>query len=305
MTAKSSVLTWEYFSVINFFYSGMGATLYWTQEIIGTLHTVISQIKWQLGTNAPIRILDVPCGDMAWMSRFLKTRNDIDYTGIDIVPEIIEHHRESYKNFGWKFKHLDILSIKEIDSYDIIICRTLLQHLYFVDGQKLFKLFSDSGSRLLITTSFYRKDVNEELVISADNTGRFRKLNLEIPPFSLVPPLCIVRDGPPDAFEGWDHFLGIWKLPLRRIKRCKTPVPMLLDKTEQKILFILVPTGLYIDFVSTDPNTAFVTTGPHICFSNFCHFHVIYFRLILYQCISCIVFLDFQCSADPWLTNTM
>ena len=64
--------------------SGEGATLHWTQETIATLHSVVSQLKQLLGVQR-VRLLDVPCGDMAWMSRFLQTRDDVDYTGVDIA----------------------------------------------------------------------------------------------------------------------------------------------------------------------------------------------------------------------------
>ena len=60
--------------------AGMGATVQWTQELAGTLHVLINALKRELGV-ARVRLLDVPCGDMAWMSRFLRTRDDIDYTG--------------------------------------------------------------------------------------------------------------------------------------------------------------------------------------------------------------------------------
>ncbi len=35
--------------------------------------------------------------------RFLVTRDDVDYTGVDIVPELIESHRVTYKQFPWTF----------------------------------------------------------------------------------------------------------------------------------------------------------------------------------------------------------
>ena len=170
-----------------------------------------------------IHILDVPCGDMVWMSRFLQTRQDIYYTGIDIVPDLISHHKQTYGRFQrWRFLEADILDHNFIiDDYDLIINRMMLQHLYFNDVLKLLKKFSDSGSQFLLLTTFPAHPKNEELIIDPhENPGRFRYLNLEIPPIALTPPECLQRDGPIDAFEGWAHFVGLWKLPLRRIKYC-------------------------------------------------------------------------------------
>ena len=49
-------------------------------------------------------LLDSSCGDMTWMPTFLKERNDVEFTGFDIVPENIENHRNSFKDQNWKFE---------------------------------------------------------------------------------------------------------------------------------------------------------------------------------------------------------
>ena len=51
------------------FHQVMNSTLSWTQELTATLHIVINMIKSTLGVDR-VRILDVPCGDMAWMSKY-------------------------------------------------------------------------------------------------------------------------------------------------------------------------------------------------------------------------------------------
>ena len=224
------VLTWS---------AGMGATLAWTQETIAALHVIITQLKHDLGLTR-VRLLDIPCGDMAWMSRFLKTRDDVDYVGVDIVDSLIDHHRKAFTGYGWKFYRQDILEDGMVDddsgkAFDIILCRTLLQHLYFYDISQILRTFSRSGARLLLTTSWYGHDDNKDLEISNENPGRFRRLNLELPPVSLVPPMCLHRDGPPDAYEGWDHFLGLWALPLRRHRRCDAATSFTLAGTDKKI----------------------------------------------------------------------
>jgi len=215
--------------------SGMGATLYWTQEVIAALHVIINDIKEQVGSSHRVRVLDVPCGDMAWMSRFLKTRDDVDYTGIDIVPALIENHRTRFRDYSWKFQHMDIIEDPIEEMYDVIVCRTLMQHLYFHDVMRLLRKFSESGSRYILMTSFYRTSANQELAINGLNPGRFRQLNLELPPISLVPPLCVSRDGPPDTREGWDHYVGLWKLPLKQVKRCYAAKEFALHGTDKRI----------------------------------------------------------------------
>jgi len=206
---------------------GEGATLHWTQETIAALHSVINQLKQLLGVRR-VRLLDVPCGDMVWMSRFLKTRDDVDYTGVDIVPDIIRHHQQNFARFGWRFYEWDVVrdGLEFTNaSFNLILCRTLLQHLYSADVLRSLAHLSSAPFRyrqrvFLLTSSFSRHQRNEELEITGDNPGRFRRLNLELPPVSLVPPLCLVRDGPPDAREAWFLHLGLWELPLRRVSHC-------------------------------------------------------------------------------------
>ena len=221
---------------------GMGATLHWAQETIATLHAVIDQLKQRYGLPR-VRLLDVPCGDMAWMSRFLTTRDDVDYTGVDIVPDLIRHHSEAFAGRPWKFVLSDVVH-DGIDSsngsYDLVLCRTFLQHLYFPDVHRLLShmsVLAHIADRpiYLLTTTFAGHPANDELVIDADNPGRFRRLNLEIPPISLSPPLCITRDGPPDAYDGWNHFIGLWKLPLRRLSDCWKPTPVAVKEFPHKL----------------------------------------------------------------------
>jgi hypothetical protein len=200
---------------------GRGATLKWTQEITIALHNAVNEIKQTLNKKR-LSILDVPCGDMVWMSRFLATRDDIDYTGIDIVPDLIAHHNKVYGSPERKFLAGDILTLPLNKTYDLIICRTLLQHLYFVDVLRVLRKFSNSGSSYIFMTTFAVQDENIELELgSADNPGRFRALNVEIPPVSLTPPLCLTRDGPPDISESWQQYFGLWQLPLYQVGNCR------------------------------------------------------------------------------------
>jgi len=198
------------------FLSGPGSTLLYAQEVIGALHSIIPRLKRELGVDR-IRMLDIPCGDMVWMSRFLKTRDDVHYTGLDIVPDLISRHQRDFAGYSnWTFRVQDIVRNGLNESYDLILSRMMLQHLFSHDVMTVLNHFSQSGSRFLLTTSFNRVNKNREL---PNVVGRFRMLNLELPPFSLIPPICISRDG-----EGKEqqHSLGLWQLPIRRVKPCNS-----------------------------------------------------------------------------------
>ncbi|KAK2152976.1 hypothetical protein NP493_2378g00014 [Ridgeia piscesae] len=163
------------------------------------------------------------------MSRFLRTRDDIDYTGIDIVPSLVDHHRKEYGHFGWKFIQRDVVQNGLNDTYDIIVCRMMLQHLYYSDVMRVLVAFSNSGSGYLLTTTFSYQTTNRDL--PSTESFRFRQLNLEIKPVSLSTPLCIQRDGPPDRHY---TYVGLWRLPLKRVNQCGKPKPFQLEDTGVK-----------------------------------------------------------------------
>ena len=100
--------------------SGAGSTLLYAQEASAMLHTIINTLKYKLGKPI-IRLLDIPCGDFQWMHRFLQTRNDIVYMGMDIVPELINRHQKIFKDCdNWKFLIQDASKTKLKETFDII-----------------------------------------------------------------------------------------------------------------------------------------------------------------------------------------
>lgn len=191
--------------------SGPGSALHNSQAIIAILHTYIMKLKAIL-KKPRVKILDLPCGDHQYMNHFLKTRDDIDYMGMDIVPELIKKHKERYKNAPHiKFQQLDIANSYLNESFDLIICRMMLQHLSNQDVIRALFHFSESGSGYLAATSF--SDVKQNAELNLKMSGRFRPLNLEANPISLEPPICLLRE----SFVGNPfHYIGIWKLPLRQ-----------------------------------------------------------------------------------------
>ena len=195
---------------------------------MAALHVIIGQLKQYLGSQR-IRLLDVPCGDLQWMSRFLQTRSDVDYTGVDVVPDVIQHHRTKFADRPWKFLNLDIVSEPfDVTDYDVIMTRMMMQHLVHDDVIRILRKFSNVTATpcrrpaFLMATTFPHTAANIKL--NVDKTWRFEMLNLEIEPFRLEAPLCLFRDGPPKSA----HYIGLWRLPLRAVaeRSCSKPVPV-------------------------------------------------------------------------------
>ena len=206
---------------------GAGSSLHFAQEMTAALHVIIGQLKQYLGVDR-VRLLDVPCGDLEWMSRFLQTRTDVDYTGVDIVSSVIAHHRSKYSDHPWKFLNVDIVSESiDVADFDLIMTRMMMQHLSHGDVIRILHKFSNvTGPRqrpaFLLATTFAHTAANVKVNVA--DSRRFASLNLEIEPFRLETPLCLFRDGPPK----WLHFMGLWRLPLKVIAEssCRTPVPV-------------------------------------------------------------------------------
>jgi len=189
--------------------SGPGSTLRNAQNIIAILHSVITYTKSVLHKST-VSVLDVPCGDLQWMPYVLDARSDVQYTGADIVPDIIAHHRKKFWRLrNAEFMELDVVSTRLNRSFDIVLVRDLLQHLWLTDAVMALQQLSESGSRFLLTTTFPDTTVNVEVDKDALG-GRKSSYNLERPPFSLQSPVCSSYD--------WNvEYVALWKLPLKQI----------------------------------------------------------------------------------------
>ena len=169
--------------------SGLGSSLAITSLVRQTLDCVINDIKYALNKKV-LRLLDIPCGDLRWMSVFLSNRTDIEYTGMDIVPDIIEHHTKTYSDQPWTFRVHDIVAEPLTTSYDLIFSRDMTQHLTIGDTLRVLKHFSVSGSHFAMMTT-YPSRLHNEQDLDVDRPGRYYEQDLERPPYSLTSTICV------------------------------------------------------------------------------------------------------------------
>ena len=165
--------------------SGPGSELKSTEKIRAELPMLIDKF----GIKS---ILDIPCGDMNWMSTI--NLDNIKYIGADIVPAIIDSNRIIYPNK--EFKVLDITS-DILPKVDLIFTRDCLGHLSNDNVIKAIKNAKESGSRYLLATSFTKWDKNPDI----DNGG-WKCINLMIHPFYLNP-IYLINE---DCKEGYPHY---------------------------------------------------------------------------------------------------
>lgn len=179
--------------------SGPGSTqargAQFEDELVATLDT--------LGIRS---IVDAPCGDCNWMRRVL-ARCDVEYTGIDIVDELIA--RNSARLGGPKTRFIPAdMTRADLPAADLVLCRDGLVHLSYVDARAAIRNFRRSGSRYLLATTFVAHASNQDVP-----TGGWRPVNLEAPPFRF-PSRILEIDERCTHSEGryHDKRLGLWAL---------------------------------------------------------------------------------------------
>lgn len=177
--------------------SGTGSDLLQTRAISNQLPAVCSDFDVHT-------MLDIPCGDFRWM-KHVELEN-IDYTGADIVTDLIQRNNQ-YGTSNIHFCKLNLIDDK-LPKVDLVFCRDCLVHLSLKDGFLALRNICASGSTYFMTTTFIRRRYNHDCA-----TGQWRPLNLEVKPFSFPPPLktineeCTECDG---AFN--DKSLGLWRV---------------------------------------------------------------------------------------------
>lgn len=175
--------------------SGAGSNLTQTAEV----RRVLPGLLAELGCRS---MLDVPCGDFYWM-RLVPL--DVDYTGGDIVSDIVARNQEQYGNERRRFLRLDLLQ-DTLPAADLIFCRDCLVHLSNAHIRRALDNIRTSGATYLLTTTFPGRADNDDIP-----TGSWRPINLQRPPHDFPPPLRLIDERCPDPAYA-DKHLGLWRV---------------------------------------------------------------------------------------------
>ena len=151
-------------------------------------------------------ILDAPCGDFNWMSSM--DLNGIQYTGVDIVGDLIEKNQSRYQRTGIQFINLNLIQ-NSLPKADLILNRDCLVHFSYEDIGRALKNMIRSGSTYLMTSSFSGQSLNFDIT-----TGDWRPLNLEIHPFYFPKPQMVIPEPVEKKYrlENKGKMLAVWDL---------------------------------------------------------------------------------------------
>lgn len=153
--------------------SGDGSSLQYTERIRKEIPILLN--KFNIGS-----VFDAPCGDFNWMKEIVKSCN-INYTGGDIVKDIINNNQKLYSESNINFLHFDITK-NNFPLANLWICRDCLIHLSYEDILSSFKVFSNSTIDYMLTTTHKNNGLFKNKNIES---GGFRYLDLFSEPFNL------------------------------------------------------------------------------------------------------------------------
>jgi SAM-dependent methyltransferase len=177
--------------------SGPGSTAARTERLRPQLNQLLRELNIRT-------LLDVPCGDFNWMR--LADLRSLQYTGADIVPELVRKNTLRYGSPRRNFTRADITR-GPLPKSDLVLCRDGLIHLSFADIERALQTIRESGSTYLLLTSFADCRRNTDIA-----TGDFRTLNFRHAPFNFPAALRTLADGPMLDGSYPDQVLGLYRV---------------------------------------------------------------------------------------------
>ena len=177
--------------------SGIGS------ELSSTLY-VRHLLPGLLSKYAVKSVLDAGCGDFNWARGM--DWNSVQYTGVDIVSEIISDNRKKFSSATVRFVCADITQ-DNMPKVEAILCRDCLFHFSPEDVINAVINFKRAGARYLLTSTFQSLRKNRSIP-----TGDFHPINLQLAPYNFPVPLESIPDSP------LEKSLALW-----RLSEIKTP----------------------------------------------------------------------------------
>lgn len=151
--------------------SGPGSSAQYTGEYRSFLHRLLQsrQVK---------RLLDVGCGLWEYMQHV--NLAGVEYLGIDPVPSVIKRNQALQLPPNIQFQCGTIDDVANLGRFDMAIVKDVFQHL---PNQLIIEMLEKlKVIPMLLVTNDLLHGPNVDCSL-----GGFRKINLEGPPFSVVP----------------------------------------------------------------------------------------------------------------------
>lgn len=147
-------------------------------------------------------VVDVGCSDVVWQSKM--DWSNIDYTGIDIVKDIVKQNKKNYPHM--KFQHKNLIE-DECPMADMVIVRNVFLHTTLDGVKNILTNIKKSGAKYLLASTDITINKNAETCC----TWATRR-NLELEPFNLEYCIALIPEILPSVKKpkAPNNYLGLW-----------------------------------------------------------------------------------------------
>ena len=148
-------------------------------------------------------IIDAPCGAFVWQAPMVQSITRVypigfRYLGVDVASTVIAANRVKYKSLEptVSFETVNLVEEALPSGYELILSRDALQHNSLSDVRRILQKFANSDAKYLLVGSYPTAVPNWQMGASPMQkvgtnvditTGEYMRINLEAPPFNLVP----------------------------------------------------------------------------------------------------------------------
>ena len=166
-------------------------------SIPGSIQTknIIDNLDSFIKKNNIKSILDMPCGDFSWMQDLIKKNNYINYTGYDIVEDIIFYNKKKYSKNNISFFCKDIVNETNFNNFDLVFIRDFFIHIDYVSINKILDNIKRSKVKFIACSNNNNAINNKDIAV-----GQHRKINLTIEPFYMNEIFYAFSEGVDDCY---------------------------------------------------------------------------------------------------------
>jgi len=182
--------------------SGNGSDFDQTETLRSRLPQLVQSLR--IGT-----FLDIPCGDLFWMSKV--DFFNVSYIGADIVSDLIKVNTQNYGSASKSFVELDLS--KDVPmQVDFIFSRDLFVHLSTKDIKAALENVIRSRSTYFAMTTFTSDHKYKDLPKFTRGVG-WRPINFESAPWNFPKPLHLINENCTEGNGHWsDKSIAVWRI---------------------------------------------------------------------------------------------
>jgi hypothetical protein len=128
---------------------------------------------------------------------------DGQYTGGDIVADLIAANNARYASDKSRFQQIDLVA-DQLPSADLVLCRECLNHLSLAEAAAALNNLVTASRKVLVVTHYPALTANAD----QETSFRYRPLNLTHAPFNLPKPDAVIDE----CASEQGKVLGVWDI---------------------------------------------------------------------------------------------